>query len=668
MKLLSLHHWGLPSPEATVTATDLVITGPVGAGKSMLGDLVEIAIVGECPRGKLSGLTAKGGVTITFEHDSETYRRTVTQRGKTAGASLERIDASGLEWVTIENTPAEVLGIAPELLSAALFTRCFGSGGHGTFGPATATERRTLLGLIDREIPPTVFQDGKAGELILADIPDKSLLSSACPGKATDAARKAKAKADAALAATSRADELDVQIARDRAALAGPETETVDVVAAEAALADAQHVLAVARQERERLGHLRATYDEAVRRRADAEAALADVGDPVGVATARLEELRRQWAKCSESAKHARAEQVRITAEADALMVATQVHEAAVARMTAAQTTIDRLRADAGGVVVPCRAAEPFHGCKFLVSVKTARAELPAAEAELAAAQAALADITPVNTASLPLMRRDAAQHDAIVASQKARIAAINAEAETCKATIAAGDPSGRLRVIIATNLPPEPGELPDLSGYRAEVERCQAVAVEARRRSAAATASAALRKDAAERLAGAEVRASTLRESAARDRAEGELWGHVERWYREAPRFASDALLSDIATGANDFLARVGFGRTVAVTPTRADAGGKWGVSVTVDGKPREQLSEGQLMQVDLALSAGLRAVLGLDWSVVDDGFGALGADVARVAEAVSTGWVISHEKTIDGAIGALTARGFGVLRVGAT
>ena len=141
MKLLSLHHYGLPWPEATVNATDLVITGPVGAGKSALADLVEIALVGECPRGKLSSLTAKGGVTITFAVGDETYRRTVTQRGKTAGASLERLDASGLEWVTVEKTPAEVLGIAPELLSAALFTRCHGSSGHGTFGPASQTER-----------------------------------------------------------------------------------------------------------------------------------------------------------------------------------------------------------------------------------------------------------------------------------------------------------------------------------------------------------------------------------------------------------------------------------------------------------------------------------------------------------------------------------------------
>lgn len=671
MKLLSLHHYGLPWPETTVTGTDLAITGAVGAGKSALADLVEIALVGECPRGKLSSLTSKGGVTITFAVGEETYRRTVTQRAKASGASLERLDASGLEWVTIEKTPAEALGIAPELLSAALFTRCHGSSGHGTFGPSTPTQRRTLLGLLDAEVPPTAFPawsaelPAKVGELVNAIAP-AGLRASACPALATDAARKAKAKADAALSATSRADELDVQIARDRAALAGPEPETVDVAAAEAALADAQHVLAVARQERERIGHLLFAYEQAARRRADAEAALKDVGDPVGAATAKLEAARAAWTKAWDSLAHARAEALRIAGEAEAIEVAAKARADAEARVFAAEAAVARLRETGQSVVVPCGYADRFKGCVYLVDNVKAREALPAAEAEVTAARAALAAVPSVNAAEASRLRRDAAQHTVTAEACKARLGALRVEAEGHKATIAAGDPSGRLRAIATAELPPEPGGLPDLSGYRAEVERCQAVAVEARRASAAATAATALRKSATERLTGAEVRASTLRESAARDRAEGELWAQVERWYREAPRFASDALLADIAAGANAFLSRNGFSRTVAVTPTKADAGGKWGVAVTVDGKPREQLSEGQLMQVDLALSAGLRAVLGLDWSVIDDGFGALGEDVARVVGAVSTGWVISHEKTIDGAIDALTARGFGVLRVG--
>ena len=430
-----------------------------------------------------------------------------------------------------------------------------------------------------------------------------------------------------------------------------------------AAYADHQRQRDEERQERERIGHLLFAYEQAARRRADAEAALADVGDPVGTATAKLEAARAGWAKARDSLAHARAEALRLAGEADAIEAAAKARADAEERAGSRSLRVAQLSLTGQSVVVPCGYQDRYKSCVYLVANVKAREALPAAETEQAAARKVLADLPVVDAEDAVRLRRHAAQHTATAEACKARLEALRAEAEGHKATIAAGDPSGRLRAIATAELPPEPWELPDLSGYRAEVERCESVAVGARIKSSAATAAATLRKDAAARMAGAEVRAATLRESAARDRAEGDLWAHVERWYREAPRFASDALLSDIAAGTNAFLSRIGFGRTVAVVPTKADAGGKWGVAVTVDGKPREQLSEGQLMQVDLALSAGLRAVLGLDWSVIDDGFGALGADAGKVAEAIGTGWVITHKVE---AADALTSRGFGVLRVG--
>ena len=93
---------------------------------------------------------------------------------------------------------------------------------------------------------------------------------------------------------------------------------------------------------------------------------------------------------------------------------------------------------------------------------------------------------------------------------------------------------------------------------------------------------------------------------------------------------------------------------RAVRLEETEPDAKGLWRVNVYVGDALRETLSEGQLLTVDLALSAGYRKHVGLDWYACDDGFGALGGDEAeRLAPALGDGWVITHKPEVVVSLG---------------
>lgn len=687
MKLQSITYHGIRGlAEGAIALDRCVITGPVGAGKSTLVDLVQIALTGSAPRGDLRTLAGPSGagVTVTFSVGESTYRAVATARKSKSAQSVERL--IGEDWQPVEGGIAAVLGADVEAIAAALFLRCKGADGHGTFGPAGPTGRRALLSTLDRELSPDLFGEWAAGEQLTDAVRDRVRakvalpLRADLPVRATAAGREARAKLEAVAAGTARVDETQRRSAEDRATVDLPVILAPNLGRAESELDEARRTLAVARAEAERAQHATSTRTQAEARRIGAQARLEALGpDPVAEARAKLEALRAEYGTTKARGVSLLAEAAKLDAEANALeaeSLATwrayrdeeQCYNAAVSAVERAAAQVAQLEPALEGVVVPCRAADPYKGCKFLSGTVAARAALPAARERLAAARAALAELTePAQPDTMARARRvDELRADAInlrteEAHCRKRCQAIVTESAPLKALEANGDGErARLEAIISAPLPEAPAA-PDVAPFVAEVERCAAVVTVLRAERDAATQRETLRRAAAERLAAADSRVATLLSAVASDRADAEVMGALERFYREVPRLAVNATLTAIEEGANAFLASAGFGRVVALSATDPDAKGIWKVIVTVGddasmlgGVLRETLSEGQLLTVDLALSAGYRAAVGLDgWHVVDDGFGALGRDEAdAVAAALGGGWVVTHSGAVEGAL----------------
>ena len=683
MKLHSLTYHGVaPLDEAAVSHNRAVITGPVGAGKSTLVDLVQIALTGAAPRGDLKTLAAPNGAaaSVVFEHAGQSYRSVVTSRKGKAASTFDiwRGDA----WEPCDGSALSVLGVTVETLETACFLRSKGAAGHGVFGPAGATGRRALLLTLDRELPPSLFAEWARAsniplpirERIEARMDGVTLRAASMPALATATGRDARAKLDAVAQGSARIDEVQARALADEAVANAPAAEPVDLATAEAELDKARRQLSEAKSEAERIGKLRATREQLIAQRADAQAKLDGMGEDVAAsATAKLEALRKEWFASRDRGVACATEANTLSAEANAIEARTldawAVYRDAqrafdVAKGTA-ETAAEWLRqveAEAGPVQVPCGARREFHGCAYLATPIKARAELPAAKAAAEKTAAALAALTePIepdtsaDKAKVEELRAKAAELRGLDAQCRARCAAITEESKPLKAVEAAGNaPADRLRAIIAAPIPEDPGEAPDCAPWVTLVSECEALVRELRAKRDDAAAVEALRGAARERIAAAGARVATLQTALAADRAEAEVLTALERFYREAPRLAIKGVLRDIEDGANAFLSAAKFDRAVRLEETEPDAKGLWRVNVYVGDALRETLSEGQLLTVDLALSAGYRKHVGLDWYACDDGFGALGGDEAeRLAPALGDGWVITHKPEVVVSLG---------------
>lgn len=683
MKLYSLTYHGVaPLAEAAISHNRAVITGPVGAGKSTLVDLVQIALTGTAPRGELKTLAAPNGAatSVVFEHNGQSYRSVVTSRKGKAASTFDvwRNDA----WEPCDGSALSVLGVTAETLEAACFLRSKGAAGHGVFGPAGATGRRALLSTLDRELPSSLFAEwAKAAniplpirERIEARMDGVTLRAASMPALATSTGRDARAKLDAVAQGSARIDEVQARAMADEAAANAPAAEPVDLATAEAELDKARRQLSAAQAEAERVRKLRATREQLIAQRSDAQAKLDAMGeDMTAAATARLEALRKEWFASRDRGVACATEANTLTAEANAIesrmLDAWAVYRDAERVYTTARTTAEtaaewlrQVEAEAGPVHVPCGARKEFHACAYLATPIKARAELPAAKVaaeRAAAALAALSQPEPPDPADdkarIQELRTKAAELRRLDGECRARCAAIAKESEPLKAIEAAGNaPADRLRAIIATPVPEDPGEAPDCASWVTLVAECEALVRELRVKRDAQAGAEALRKAARDNIAAAGARVATLQTALAADRAEAEVLTALERFYREAPRLAIKSVLRDIEAGANAFLTAAKFDRAVRLEETEPDAKGLWRVNVYVGDALRETLSEGQLFAVDLALSAGYRKHVGLDWYACDDGFGALGGDEAeRLAPALGDGWVITHKPEVVVSLG---------------
>lgn len=694
MKLINLSFHGIGKhAETTIALNRAAFIGAVGVGKSTIVDLVEIALTGSAPRGNLIPLTnAKSptgsAVTLTCEHNGTTFRAVVTCRKGKQTHIIER--QVGEAWEAVKSL-VDVLGVDAETFAAACILRCKGTLGHGTFGPIGSTGRRKLLSLLDRELPEELLvqwaESAAISEVMACRLSERlggaPLKSTQMPGLAKSTGQEARAKIDAVNQGVARLDEVRLRMATDQAAVDAPSGETVDLTAAEAELDEARKLLATAQAERERIAKFRAMYSMMVDQRDEAQAELDAMGeDPAQVAKTRLVALRTEYAETKQRGIGLLAKIAEVEGEANAIEAANAAarqayrdhcHARIVAQSKLGQAKADlaRIEAAAGSVVVPCGAAAQYRGCKFLTGVVESREALPVAREAVATAQAALDAIpemadpaTSEPTERLANLRKSAAELRAAEAACRKRCADITAEAEPLKATEAAGNaPADRLRAIIATPIPEDPGEAQDCAPFETNVAECEAVVRDLRAKRDATAGAEALRAAAHERLIAAEARVATLQATIGSDRVEAETLSALERFYREAPRLAIKATLREIEGVANTFLMRAGFERAVRLAETEPDAKGLWEVNVYVGDALRETLSEGQLLTVDLALSAGYRAHVGLDWYAADDGFGALrGSEAQSVAGALGDGWVVSHKTEV---VSGLSGRGWAVLDV---
>jgi DNA repair exonuclease SbcCD ATPase subunit len=680
MRLISLSFHGVGKhAETTITDNRAVIAGAVGVGKSKIVDLVEIALTGAAPRGNLIALTnAKSptgsAVTGVFEHGGVTFRGVATCRKGKQTHLLER--ANGESWEPVKSI-ADVIGVDAETLRAASFLRCKGVDGHGTFGPSGSTGRRKLLSTLDRELPRELFAEWAQGAGIalplrerIETLTDGVVFRAVTMGdRAKNTGRDVRAKLDAVNQGVARLDEVRLRMAGDQVTVGAPAGEAVDLTGAEAELDEARRLLATAKAEAERNGKLHASRNMMIAQRSDAQTKLDALGDdPARMATAKLAELRPKWL-VGRDAGEAHAQQANaLESEANALEStvlaawssyrhAEGVYSAAARASQEAAAKLAAIEAAAGSVVVPCGAAAQYRGCKFLTGVVGSREALPAAKAEAARLAAILAEApkptepdTDADKANIATLRAEAAKLRKLQESCKATCAAIAAESVPLKEAEKTGSAEAdRLRAIISEPLPEDPGEAQDCAPFAANVAECEAVVRELRAKRDASAGAEALRVAARERIVAAEARVATLQSTLAADRAESETLSALERFYREAPRLAIKSTLRDIEGAANASLERAGFDLMVRLAETEPDAKGLWEVAVYVGDALRETLSEGQLLAVDLALSAGYRAHVGLDWYAVDDGFGALGGDEAeRITTALDDGWVVSHKPEV--------------------
>jgi DNA repair exonuclease SbcCD ATPase subunit len=679
VKLISLSFHGVGKhSETTITDPRAVFTGAVGAVKSTIVDLVEIALTGSAPRGNLIALThpkspTGSGVTATCEHGGVTFRGVATCRKGKQTHILER--QSGESWEAVKSL-VDVIGVDAETLSAAAFLRCKGTLGHGTFGPSGSTGRRKLLSLIDRELPEGLFAEWSKGagiewtdEHIKERIGVWPLRATLMPGLAKSTGQAARAKVDAVNQGVARLDEVRLRMAGDQAAVDAPAGETVDLTEAEAELDEARKLLSTAKAEAERNAKLHATRNMLIAQRSDAQAKLDAMGeDPAQVASEKLVELREHWSTNNATGVKLGARANLLESEANALESAVlaawsayrdaeKVHDAAVRELNEASAKLTAIELASGAVSAPCGARKEFQACAHLATPIKARADLPAAKAEWARCSAVLTETpkptepnTDADKARIAALRAEAAESRQMEGQRKRLCVGIAAEAEKLKAIEAEGNaPADRLRAIIATPIPEDPGEAQDVAPFEANVAECEATVRELRAKRDTSAGAEALRTAARERIVAAEARVATLQTTLAADRAEAETLSALERFYREAPRLAIRSTLRDIEGAANAFLERAGFPRMVRLAETEPDAKGLWEVAVYVGDVLRETLSEGQLLTVDLALSAGYRAHVGLDWYAVDDGFGALGGDEAeRITTALDDGWVVSHKPEV--------------------
>lgn len=680
MKFVSLSFHGITGhSETTIADPRAVFTGAVGVGKSKIVDLVEIALTGAAPRGNLLTLThpkspTGSAVTGVFEHGGVTFRGVSTCRKGKQTHILER--QSGETWEPVKSL-VDVIGVDAETLRAASFLRCKGVDGHGTFGPSGSTGRRKLLSTLDRELPSDLFAEWAKGagvelaarERIEMRLDGAVLRAAAMPGLAKDTGKDARAKLDAVGQCVARLDEVRLRMAGDQVTVDAPAGEAVDLTEAEAELDEARKLLSTAKAESERNAKLHATRNMMIAQRNAAQAKLDALGaDPVEAAKATLTALRAEYAKTKDRGIGLLSQATELDAEVnelDAVIVAAwqayrdgqHARSVAQAKLDQAKANLARIEGAAGSVVVPCGAAAQYRGCKFLTGVVESREALPAAREAVTTAQAAL-DALPVqvepntqqSAAHIAHLRKSSADLRAQEATCRKRCADIVTESAPLKAIEANGNAEAdRLRAIISDPLPEDPGDAQDCAPFAANVAECEATVRELRAKRDATAGAAALREAARERIVAAEARVATLQTTLAADRAEAETLSALERFYREAPRLAIKSTLRDIEGAANAFLERAGFDRMVRLAETEPDAKGLWEVAVYVGDVLRETLSEGQLLTVDLALSAGYRAHVGLDWCAIDDGFGALGGDEAeRITTALDDGWVVSHKPEV--------------------
>src|SRR5574343_277467 len=132
---------------------NVVIVGENGAGKSLLVDLIRIALFDVGPIGPraLAGMIGRWGdtamVELDFEHGGRLYRSTRTRR-RTAKTS-SRTDVvqtfDGSSWAPVDLSIETILGASAPTLGATTFLRNRGADGLGDFGAAAPTERKGML-------------------------------------------------------------------------------------------------------------------------------------------------------------------------------------------------------------------------------------------------------------------------------------------------------------------------------------------------------------------------------------------------------------------------------------------------------------------------------------------------------------------------------------------
>lgn len=682
--------------------TDVLVTGPVGEGKSTIVDLIQIALTGECPRGKLKDV-AEGTAELTFrfEHDGTEYRVQQTAKKSKSTATLEFHEYDG--WHAMKETPAQAIGVKPDVLAAACFLRSKGASGHGTFGPSGRTERRALLGSVDRGIPPDLFAQWSkgAGMPAVAALVRSDVTADAMPalakksGQDSTAAANEHAKVKGALEEVIRASEAD------RATLDGASAPTVDLAPPRAALTAASDARDAKRAEHDRAERVAFTAE---RRRMDAERQLADLDKKhaaIRDAVKRREVGLPKWRElggellavdgfigANETAMNdaitkraAASARIESAMKAHAASLPVSDRAAVASEIASLRATLDATKKRAAPVVVPCGASKQYQGCTFLTDTIAARADVAKLEdaithatARLAVLEAACNAPPPDVSADVEAVRVLTAEIDAINAKltdlhrQRATIDAkrttIADELRPLKEIAAQADvidaadgEVAKLRTIIAEPLPPRPAPL-DLMDEDTAVRMASAALDEAQRANNVHAAAIARREDATARLATAEKRVSDLTAKVAETAATRDAYATLERYYREAPLLAVKSMLDELQDTANAHLTAMQSGLVVRLDAPPANAAGVWGLDVYVnDGTKetaREGRSEGQLLMVDLALSAALRAYAGLSWCAVDDGFGGINADVAAKVAPTLGAFVVAHNPAIVAALGS--------------
>ena len=706
----------------------VVIVGENGAGKTLLVDLVRVALydVGRLGPRALAGMFGEWGdtcsVALEFEHGGAVYRSTRTRRrtAKTTSRTdvLQRLD--GDEWVVLTDDVVAVLGVGPEVLGATTFLKYRGVDGLGDFGAASPTERKALLGAMRQTGQYTALEAAARARASTV-----ATTSASVHMRVEQALREARAAEEHA----ARVPSIQARLAE----LRRQEAEALDsltVAMAQSAGAEAAQVaLARARQEL-RDAELNAWSHRAARDGAQKAVAgyvlqLHDA-DKVRAAAAERERLTEEWQAAVIVRDRAR------TASLDAQEVARRATEAHAAglraneRAAARQKYEDKLAAVEADVAtleplvklaaelaalrdaeqsdtrrvealdgVPCAAAEPFRGCRYLAEAVEARDRLKPARARIAALQAevtkhgqepgpALARMLAdkrneaatlrgllsqyADAAQVDLAPLEAASHEASAAASQAqtlsaqasaRVDAIEAhgrslrdlasrlpavetaaaQLDVVRAQLAAmgdgADLEERVRVAREALARVEAGvvPVPDLDALRTAVEAARAdVYAETR---ALAEAQAAGDVAAARRAVVAEGEAELA--ALALERAEVAV---LQRFYREAPQLIAENDRAALERAANDWLASTSdlSLELVFQRPLKSDAS-RVAETLEVDvirptGRAvRETCSGGELFRVDVGLAVGLGRVTGSEraWLCIDEGFGSLKGEVVQ-------------------------------------